>query len=118
MPISTIFICLALCFYTISILSERRKKSIKLWMVVVMGAGLVSDFVGTGIMFTISSDHSLNSHTVCGYTALIIMLLHFIWAIMAAKKNDKAQQFFTRYSIVAWFVWMVAFFSGMPKVSV
>ena len=58
---------------------------------------------------------NLNIHTVCGFAALIIMFLHLIWAILALIKRGKAQELFSRFSVYAWAVWLVAFITGIPK---
>ncbi|MFW0862446.1 MAG: HsmA family protein [Candidatus Komeilibacteria bacterium] len=117
MPLSVVFIMSALVFYTVSIWSEKLKKVIKPWMVLMMGVGFACDMVGTTMMFLRSTTHHINGHTLCGYTALLIMLIHFIWAVMAVENFGKAQQWFNRFSVYAWCLWLVAFVSGIPKAS-
>jgi len=114
MFIPVVFITSALVFYTISIWSEKFKKVIRPWMVLMMGIGLTCDIMGTTMMFLRVTTHHINSHTICGYAALIIMFIHFIWAIMAVKNFGKAQQWFNRFSVYAWCIWMFAFISGIP----
>ena len=110
-----IFILLALISYTVAVWTERITKKIKFWIVLTFGFGLLCDFVGTSIMFYISEHRfSFSFHSVCGYLALVIMLLHLIWAVLSIKKIGKCEQYFTRFSIFAWIIWLVAFISGIP----
>ncbi len=117
MFIPVIFITSALVFYTISIWSEKFTKIIRPWMVVLMAVGFTCDMIGTGMMFFRSNVHHLNIHTICGYAALLIMLIHLLWAILAVENYGKAQEWFNRFSVYAWCLWMIAFISGIPMPS-
>jgi uncharacterized repeat protein (TIGR03987 family) len=110
-----VFIISAFILYTLAIWRERCLKELRAWIIIVFGTGLVCDFIGTSIMFLIADvKFSLSFHSLAGYSALIIMLLHFCWALFAFKIPLFAK-YFTKYSIVAWFIWIIAFISGMPK---
>lgn len=118
MPKAVLFICLALILYTFSIFRERRIGRLNVWLVVVFAAGFIGDLAGTSIMiFRSTAKFALVLHSVCGYFALALMLAHLIWAILALKEAGKYQIYFTKYSIYAWAVWVIAFISGMPKAS-
>jgi len=78
-----VFIIFALVLYTISIWSERINKGLKAWMLVLFISGFVSDLIGTSIMWFNATGAKFNTHSICGYTALLIMGLHLIWAIRA-----------------------------------
>lgn len=110
------FIMLALILYSTAIWSERLKKGLRLWMVIVFLSGFLCDLTGTTLMRVIAGKTVLNTHAISGYTALIIMLLHLIWAILAITKRGRAQALFTRFSIYAWCIWMIAFILGVPKI--
>ena len=114
MFIPIVFIILALLFYSISIWSEKFEKVIKPWMVMMMFTAFTCDMIGTGMMFMKSDGHIVGSHMICGYIALVIMSVHLIWAFMAAENMGKAQEWFNRFSIYAWCLWIIAFLSGIP----
>ena len=115
MLLSILFIMAALIFYSSAIWSERFVKKLKLWMVVVFLTGFLCDLTGTSIMSIKAAKINLNIHSICGFSALVIMFLHLIWAILALIKGGKAQELFSRFSVYAWAVWLVAFITGIPK---
>lgn len=118
MMISVAFIFMALILYTSSIFTERHRGYLKLWIVVLFACGFTSDLIGTSLMFLgAKAKFSLAFHSICGYSALLIMFAHLIWAILAIKGVGNYQHNFTRFSIYAWAVWVIAFISGVPKVS-
>ncbi len=116
MLISIIFIIVALILYTLAIWSERIKKKLKPWMVYVFSSGFFCDLIGTSIMF-FKAEHKFpyNIHTFCGYAALLIMFLHLIWALLAILKHGKCEEYFTRFSRMAWLIWLLAFLTGIPR---
>ena len=114
MTLAVIFVTSALLLYTLSIWSERLTKQLKRWMVAIFGIGLICDFTGTTIMALQPNAGNLNAHSFFGYSALIIMLVHFIWAYNALKSTSKSTTRFHRFSIYAWIIWMTAFISGLP----
>ena len=82
------------------------------------GCGFLSDLFGTSLMFiSAKMKFSLAFHAVCGYAALIIMFCHLAWAILAIFNIGSCQKYFTKFSIYAWGMWMLAFISGVPRVS-
>lgn len=105
----------ALIFYSSAIWSERFVKKLKLWMVVVFLTGFLCDLTGTSIMSIKAAKINLNIHFICGFSALVIMFLHLIWAILALIKRGKAQELFSRFSVYAWAIWLLAFITGIPK---
>lgn len=113
MFVEVLLITLAFVLYSIAIWSERLKKQgLLLWMVVIFFIGLVCDGIGTGSMMINAKSRNLNFHGACGYAALAIMLLHFIWAFGAIIWHGKAERYFSRCSIYAWIIWLIAFISG------
>ena len=118
MPTSVIFIVLAMFLYTGSIFTERHMGHLAIWLVVLFGCGFLSDLLGTSLMFiSAKMKFSFAFHAICGYAALVIMLFHLTWAILALFDFKNCQKYFTRFSIYAWIAWMIAFVSGVPKVS-
>ena len=111
--IGVIFIVLALILYTIAVCTEKIMKKLKVWIIFTFGSGFVCDLIGTSIMYSVAKEKfSLhNIHPLFGYTALLIMFLHLIWAILS-RRYPKCEVYFTRFSIIAWCVWLTAFISG------
>lgn len=117
MIISIILMFLALIFYTSAIFTERKMGHVSIGIVSLFALGFASDFIGTSIMFVNAKKFTLSLHSTCGYTALLIMSAHLFWAILALKNYKNCERNFTRFSIYAWAVWVIAFSSGIPKVS-
>lgn len=105
------FIMTALVLYTIAVWIEKIQGKLKLWIIFVFGSGFLCDLFGTGIMFYVSKS-SFHLHFMFGYLALLIMLLHLFWAIFSYR-NKNYEKYFTRFSILAWSIWLVAFVSGI-----
>lgn len=109
-----IFITLALVFYTTGVWSEKISGKLKAWHVVVFYMGLICDTLGTHYMSLIAGGFSLNLHSITGALALILMLLHAIWASFVVYKQDDAKlKSFHRLSIIVWIIWLIPYFIGM-----
>jgi len=67
------------------------------------------------MFFQATAKFQFSLHSFCGYAALGIMGLHLAWAITALKFHGRAEKYFHRFSILAWFVWLIAFSSGIPR---
>jgi len=115
MPFAVKFIVAALILYSTAIWSEKIAKHLSLWMVLVFITAFLCDLTGTTIMWLHATNNTLGIYGFCGYAALIIMFLHLIWALLTLKKRGQPEKLFNRYSIYAWSVWMIAFYTGIPK---
>ena len=116
LQIGIIFITLALVLYTTAVWTEKIKRKLKLWIVITFALGFACDLIGTSIMFLIAEHKfAFSLHSICGYLALIIMLLHLLWAILSIQKIGRYQEYFTKFSIFAWCIWLLAFVSGIPQ---
>jgi len=112
--IGMVFMMIALVCYSLAVWRERFIKKVMMWMVVVFALGFICDISGTSIMFYISkTKFHLTFHSSVGYFALTVMLLHLVWAILSILKIGKYEEYFTRFSIIAWTAWIIAFISGM-----
>jgi len=75
--------------------------------------GLVCDTLGTGIMFDISGGIYFDIHAVTGLIAIILMLIHAVWAtIVLARNNEKAILRFHHFSVFVWLVWLIPYLNG------
>ena len=113
-PLESLFI-VALVLYTTAIFAHKFKGSLKTWMMVVFGVGLTADVSGTILLCVLPSHGWVwTFHSVAGLAALVIMTLHFTWALVAVTKKGKSELMFHKWSLRAWFLWLAAFVSGIP----
>ena len=111
--ISTILINLALIFYSIGVWAERIAGRLKGWHLIFFWIGLVFDTTGTGMMFEMAGSISKDIHSVTGILAILLMLIHAIWAtIVLAIKNEKVITNFHHFSIFVWIIWLVPYLTG------
>ena len=115
MPIaSSIIITLALVFYSIGVWSERFAGRLRPWHLAFFWSGLVCDTIGTGMMFEMAGGLTLTIHAVTGVLAIILMLLHAVWAtIVLVRKDERMIRGFHRFSLTVWLIWLVPYFSPM-----
>lgn len=104
----------AVTFYTIGVLSERKKNELKVQHVIIFWIGLIFDTTGTTIMGRMSEGFSLNLHGLTGLIALLLMMIHVFWATYVVVKGSQEQKKkFHKYSLFVWLFWLVPFFGGM-----
>jgi uncharacterized repeat protein (TIGR03987 family) len=109
-----LFINLALVFYTIGVWSEKIQKKLKSWHLVIFWTGLVFDTLGTSFMTGIAGDgFKFDFHGITGLLAIVLMLVHVIWATWVMIRQNKEMQFkFHKFSFIVWLLWLVPFASG------
>jgi uncharacterized repeat protein (TIGR03987 family) len=113
-PAAVIIINLALLFYSIGVWSERLQGRLKTWHTAFFWLGLVCDTWGTGMMFDFVGGMSFDIHGISGLLAIILMLIHAIWAtIVLVRRDEKMIVRFHRFSIFVWLVWLIPYFSPM-----
>ena len=111
---SFIIITSALVFYSIGVWSERFSSKLKPWHLAFFWAGLVFDTWGTGMMFDMAGGMSFDIHGLTGLLAILLMLIHAIWAtIVLIRKDEKMINNFHKFSVVVWFIWLIPYFSPM-----
>jgi uncharacterized repeat protein (TIGR03987 family) len=110
---AVVSILLAAVLYTVAVFAERRSGVLKLWHVALFWVGLVFDTTGTTLMSDIAGGWTLNLHGVLGVLAIVLMLVHSVWATIAiAQRKQAVLQGFHRFSIHVWGLWMVALVTG------
>jgi len=104
----------ALLFYTIGVWSEKMQGVLKRWHLFLFYLGLVFDTLGTTLMSKIAiGGFQFNFHGVTGLLAIILMLLHALWATLVLIINDdKTKANFHKFSIIVWVIWLIPFISG------
>ena len=111
--LSLILITLALVFYTIGVWSERLAGRLKPWHLIFFWGGFVFDTIGTGIMLELAGGLTFDIHGVTGVIAILLMLIHAIWAsVVLLRKDEGAIVNFHKFSLVVWLIWLVPYFSG------
>ena len=114
---STIAITLALVFYSIGVWSERFAKILKPKHLAFFWAGFAFDTTGTTLMTTlattVTNGNFLNIHAITGILAIVLMLLHAIWAtITLISGNEQRLRSFHRFSLAVWLIWLIPYCIG------
>jgi uncharacterized repeat protein (TIGR03987 family) len=116
MEMNTAFITinLALLFYSIGVWSERIAGRLKLWHLIFFWAGIICDTWGTGLMFDMAGGMTLDIHGISGLAAIILMLIHAVWAtLVIVRKDEKMILKFHKFSVFVWVIWLIPYFSPM-----
>lgn len=76
------------------------------------------DTTGTILMGQIANhamfSGKLSLHGVTGALAIILMIIHAIWATIVLVKNDEeSAKNFHKFSIAVWAIWLVPYIIGM-----
>lgn len=116
-----ITISLALVFYTIGVFGERKSKTLNRKHLIMFWVGLVFDTTGTFTMSRIAAEGTTTIsagaqmlHSATGMLAIVLMLLHTVWATWVLYKNEDAKkQAFHKFSITVWCIWLVPYIVGM-----
>ena len=107
-------ISLALVFYTIGVWSEKIQGHLRKWHLFMFWIGFIFDTGGTTLMTKMANGgFSLNFHGATGLFAIVLMLVHAIWATMVLSCNNSLRKTgFHRFSIFVWCIWLIPFISG------
>lgn len=111
---ATIIITAALVFYSIGVWSERLSGRLKSWHLVFFVLGLICDTWGTGMMLEMAGGMTSDIHGITGVIAILLMLIHAVWAfVVLLKKDEKAITNFHKFSVIVWLIWLIPYFSPM-----
>lgn len=111
---ASIIITLALVFYSIGVWAERIAGRLKPWHLAFFYLGLAFDTVGTGMMFDFADGMTMDLHGVTGMLAIVLMLVHAVWATIVLVRKDEAWiTKFHRLSVIVWLIWLVPYSSPM-----
>lgn len=113
-PLASTIMGAALLFYSIGVWSERIAGRLKPWHLLFFVLGLICDTWGTGMMFEFVGGMTFDVHGITGLIAIILMLVHAVWAFWVLfKKNEQAIIKFHKFSVAVWVVWLIPYFSPM-----
>jgi len=117
-----ILITLALVLYSVGVWAERAQKVLKPWHAVFFGLGLAADASGTYLMSLIAESNReagvepgilTQIMAISGVIALVLMAVHFVWAIVVLVRDREAEKHrFHRFSVVVWAIWLVPYLTG------
>jgi len=113
-PLASTIMGLALLFYSIGVWSERIAGKLKPWHLVFFVLGLICDTWGTGMMFEFVGGMTFDIHGITGLIAILLMLIHAVWAFWVLfKKDEKAIANFHKFSVAVWVIWLIPYLSPM-----
>ncbi len=112
------FITAALITYTIAVWGEQITKELKPAFVVMFCIGVCCDTTGTLLMTLIETSplgfFETAFHIVTGAAAILLMLIHAVWAIrVLIQKDEVSAARFHKFSKFVWLFWLVPFLSPM-----
>lgn len=116
--VAIVCIMCALIFYTAGVWMEHIRKELLVKHATLFVIGLIFDSTGTYLMSTIQGatgqSSLLSAHAVTGYIAIILMVVHAVWAVVTLVKGDERRKaVFHKFSIFVWGVWLIPFVIGM-----
>jgi len=111
---ASIIMAAALVLYSIGVWSERISGRLKPWHLVFFALGLICDTWGTGMMFEMAGGMTCDVHGITGVIAIVLMLIHAVWAFVVLRKRDEnAIMNFHKFSVAVWVIWLIPYFSPM-----
>ncbi|MCM3272443.1 HsmA family protein [Paenibacillus elgii] len=114
LALAVIFINLALVAYTIGVWGEKLSGRLKSKHLVYFFIGLLFDMLGTSFMEKLNTSREINLHGITGAVALILMLVHAIWAaVVLWRKNEKQIDRFHKFSLAVWGLWLIPYLIGV-----
>lgn len=123
-----VFINLAFVLYTVGVWSEKIQGELKQGHLFLFWLGVLCDVLGTWAMEMLVQSHVDGAipnmfhfvsiytefHSLTGFIALALMLLHVCWAtIIILNKKEGWIKKFHRYSFIVWLIWLIPFISGI-----
>jgi len=109
----------ALLSYSLSIITEQRKRLVSSFVIRFLTIGIVLDITATAFMIVGSSNSAFSLHGILGYSSLAAMLVDtiLIWRFyLASKPGTLVPTKLHLYSRFAYGWWVVAFFTGLMLV--
>jgi len=121
MALGMYFVTAALITYSIAVWGEQITNDLKPAFVVMFCIGVFCDATGTLIMMldmaalgTPMGFLDTLFHIVTGLAAILLMLIHAIWAIRVLRVGDEVSAAkFHRFSKFVWAFWLIPFLSPM-----
>jgi uncharacterized repeat protein (TIGR03987 family) len=110
---AVVTITAAAIFYTVAVFAERKAGVLVPWHLGMFWTGFVFDVTGTTLMSAVAGGWKLNIHGVLGVTAIVVMLVHCVWATVAiVLRQEAVLHRFHRFSLAVWALWMTSLITG------
>jgi uncharacterized repeat protein (TIGR03987 family) len=121
MALGMYFVTAALVTYSIAVWGEQITNDLKPAFVIMFCVGVVCDATGTLLMMidmqaggSVLGLWDTVFHIVTGLAAILLMLIHAVWAIRVLRMGDEdSAAKFHKFSKFVWVFWLVPFFSPM-----
>jgi len=111
--VAVVTILLAAVLYSVAVFAEHRSGVLKPWHVALFWSGLVFDTLSTTLMSDLAGGFKLNIHGVLGMLAILLMIIHAVWATIAiVRSNESVLHDFHKFSLAVWALWMVTLVTG------
>lgn len=110
----TIIVNLALICYTISVITEQRRKRVTPFVLRFLTAGVIFDITATVCMIAGSENSPFSLHGILGYSSLTGMLIDtiLIWRHWRAHREVEVPRSLHLYSRLAYIWWVLAYITG------
>ena len=110
----TIIVTFALTFYSISVISEQRRKTLTLFVLVTRTIGVVLDITATAFMIAGSRKIPFTFHGLLGYSALAGMLVDtiLVWRYARKQNLQPVSAGLKLYTRLAYLWWVMAYIAG------
>jgi len=111
--VAVVTILLAAGLYSVAVFAEHRSGVLKPWHVALFWAGLASDTLSTTLMSGLAGGFKLNIHGALGLLAILLMIIHAVWATIAiVRADERVLHDFHKFSLAVWALWMVTLVTG------
>jgi len=110
----TIIVTFALLFYSISVITEQRKKTLTSFVLTTRTIGVVLDVTATAFMIAGSRKIPFTFHGLLGYSALAGMLVDTVlaWRFAKSQKQQAVSPGLKLYTRIAYSWWVLAYIAG------
>jgi hypothetical protein len=109
----------ALLSYSLSIITEQRKKQVTPFVLSFLTIGIILDITATTFMIIGSSNSAFTLHGILGYSSLAAMFIDtiLIWRFhLSTKPGTVVPKQLHLYSRYAYSWWVIAFVTGLMLV--
>ena len=104
----------AFTLYSVGVWAVVLSRRLRPWHAGCFWAGFLLDTAGTDIMRRLAGGIHWSLHTATGAAALLLMLLHALWATrVLIRGDDRALLGFHRISLTVWGIWLIPFVTGL-----
>jgi hypothetical protein len=110
----TIIVTIALLFYSISVLTEQRKRTFTMFVLITRTIGVALDITATAFMIVGSKKIPFTFHGILGYTALTGMLVDtiLVWRHTRKQARQPVSARLKLYTRLAYLWWVLAYIAG------